>query len=145
MQIAVSILDAKQTQETATVSLVAKRQALSGCLEIYDQFVRAPPGRRACAVLVSRAQGVDIDHRSQEELVRCRTRMPEATWLADMQLRIWKEPIEPLPLELAHLIAESVVRRLLHEDVANPIFDATLTKLAHNPFQFKRTTKPKRR
>ena len=145
IRIAVTILDARETQHAATGTRVVQRQALSGCLEVYDQTLRVPPGRRACAVLVARAQEVDAAQCAEEEFARCRTRMPEATWLSGLQLRIWNESIEPLPLELAHLVAESVVRHQLHEGITNPIFDAMLTKMAHNPFQFKRTAKSKRR
>jgi hypothetical protein len=142
-QIAITVVDARETRGTAA-DRTMQRQALADGLAIYDQCVRTP-GRRACDLLLSRAQSAEIHQQYQEELVRCRSRMPDADWLRSMQLRIWDEPVEPLPLELAHIVATSVARHCLDENVPNPVFDAVLAKLAHIPFQLKRLAKLKRR
>lgn len=142
-QIAITIVDARENRETDAAG-TSQRPALADGLAIYDDFIRMP-GRRACAMLVSRAQSAEIDRQYREELARCRTRMPQADWLRNLQLREWEEPVEPLPLELAHVVAASVVRHRLHENVHNPVFDVVLTKLAHTPFQLKRSTRLKRR
>lgn len=140
IQIAITIVDARENRGTDAT----QRPALAEGLAIYDDFTRMP-GRRACAMLVSRAHSAEIDQQYREELARCRARMPQADWLRNLQLRGWDEPLEPLPLELAHVVATSVVRHRLHENVPNPVFDAVLTKLAHTPFQLKRPTRLKRR
>ena len=145
IRIAITIIESKGMRGVAGATLTAREQALSRSLDTYDRAIKVPPGRRACAAIVTRAQGIVEDQQSQQEFFRCRSRMPEAAWLGDMQFRTWKETIEPLPLELAHVVAESVVRHQQQEDVANPIFDALLTKLASDPFPFKRPTKSKRR
>lgn len=142
-QIAITVVDARETRGTAADG-TTQRQALANGLAIYDQCVRTP-GRSACGLLLSRAQSTEIHQQYQEELVRCRSRMPDADWLRRMQLRMWDEPVEPLPLELAHIVAASVARHCLDEHVPNPVFDAALAKLAHIPFQLKRPAKLKRR
>jgi hypothetical protein len=141
MQVAITIRDSRERQGTA---IAAPWQALSDCLSTHDQFV-SQPGRRACDMLVSSRQTAESEQRYLEEFLRCRAHMPHAVWLRDMHLRFWEEPVEPLPLELAHIVAASVAHCQLHEEAPNPIFDAVLTKLAHNPFKGKRLDKRKRR
>ena len=145
MQIAITIGDAhgKPRNGTATGE-VEQQQGLSHCLVTYAQFLRAP-GRHPCSAIVSRSQGEEVDQRCLETFRRSRTHLSSADPLRDLQLRFWKEPVEPLPLELAHAAAASVVRHRSTEDIPNPVFDAVFTKLANTPFQLQRSVRLKRR
>ncbi|MEO5560169.1 MAG: hypothetical protein ABIO49_09905 [Dokdonella sp.] len=145
MQIAITISDARGIPRTRTATReVEQQQGLSHCLVTYAQFLGAP-GRRPCSVIVSRSQGEEVDQRCLETFRRSRTHLSSADPLRDLQLRFWKEPVEPLPLELAHAAAASVVRHRASEDIANPVFDAVFTKLANMPFQLQRSLRLKRR
>jgi hypothetical protein len=88
-------------------------------------------------MLVTRPMATATEAHFQEE-VALRSRLAEATWLRDFELRAWEEPVEPLPLELASVIAASVIRERLHGEVSNPILDAALTKRVHGPFEWER-------
>ncbi|MEO7326265.1 MAG: hypothetical protein ABIW82_15695 [Dokdonella sp.] len=146
MQIAITIADARGIARTSATAAEVdqQQQGLSNCLVTYEQFSGAP-GRRPCTVIVSRSQGEEVDQQCLETFSRSRTHLPTADPLRDLQLRFWKEPIEPLSLELAHAAAASVVRHRVRDDITNPVFDAVLTKLAHMPFQLQRSPRLKRR
>lgn len=147
MQIAITIADAHGIPRTGTATReVEQQQGLSHCLVTYAQFLAAP-GRRPCSVIVSRSQGEEVDQRCLETFRRSRTHLSSVDPLRDLQLRFWKDPVEPLPLELAHAAAASVVRHRhrASEHVANPVFDAVFTKLANMPFQLQRSLRLKRR
>lgn len=146
IQISVAIVDARQTHATAaSVIGGAQLQALSTCLNFYDKSLRVQK-RRACEWLIVRGQDADGERRSQEEFALCRSRLSQAEVFRDMQLRFWKQGVvEPLPLELAQVIAASVLRRQMDEDAANPVFDAIATKLVHDPFPYKKIRKQSRR
>jgi hypothetical protein len=102
-------------------------------LSVYDQFLRTPM-RMPCTMLVSRSPTVDKN--CQGDLEHCRTLLPNAPWLSDLRLQFWTEvPPEPLPLELAQIVAAATARHMLLENTSDPVFEAVLTKLAHNPFQ----------
>jgi hypothetical protein len=138
VQIAVAVIEVPKTsKETAATAVSAQRQALADNLAVYDSFLRVP-GRHAYSMLVSRMPSAEAERQYREELALCRSRMSGTDWLRDLQLRAWKEPVEPLPLELAHVIAASVARHRHQQDTPNPVFDAVLTKLVHAPFQVKR-------
>lgn len=140
MRAAISVFDSRDRKATHGTS----QQALSQCLSVYDQFLRTPL-QQSCTLLVSRSQTEAVDQQCLEELGRYRTLMPEASWLRDLQLQFWNETLEPLPLELAQVVAASAARHVLAEDTGNdPLFEAILTKLAHNPIQRRRSA-PKRR
>ena len=138
MQVAITIRDTANARSAATGAV--QGQALSDCLVIYDHFASLP-GRNACTLLVSGRLSSESEQRYQKGFVRCCERMPHALWLRDMHLRFWKEPIEPLPLELAHIVAASVVRHHLHAQATNPIFAAVQAKLARSPSQRKHPEK----
>jgi hypothetical protein len=138
VQIAVTVVEIPRTgKETKATAVSAQRHAFANNLAVYDSFLRAP-GRHAYSMLVSRIQSAEAEREYREELALCQLRMSGTDWIRDLELRAWKEPVEPLPLELAHVIATSVVRHRHQEELANPVFDAVLAKLVHAPFQVKR-------
>lgn len=144
MEIAVAIVDARASDDAKAGFQSAQPQALSNCLATYSKVVRIQK-RGPCALVVSRTQGADIDQQFLKEFAHCRTSLSEAEWLNDMQLRFWNQSIEPLPLELAQVIAAAVLRYRLDERAFNPIFEAVLSKMVHNPFPYRSPAKAKRR
>lgn len=144
IEIAIAIVDSREAQGTAGVVERAQPQALSSCLATYSKVVRAQK-RAPCALLISRTQGTDVDERFLKEFAHCRTVMTESEWLNELHLRFWNQAVEPLPLELAQVVAAAVLRHQLDDRGFNPIFEAVLTKLVHNPFPYKSPTKGKRR
>ncbi|UXI66029.1 hypothetical protein [Tahibacter amnicola] len=119
-------------------------QALANSLLAYDQVARTP-GRQPCTVLVTANPGTRSEQQAMGEYVRARTRLPDATWIRDLQLRFWEEPADPLPLQLANVAAEAVARYLLDEKAVNPVFAAVESKLAHAPFPLRHHVKAGRR
>lgn len=141
MQAAIAIFDSRYVRTTPG----ARQQGLTQCLSVYSQFVQAPM-RVPCTMLVSRSQTEATDKRLRDELELCRVMLPNAPWLGALQLQLWNEALEPLPLELAHVVAASTARHVLSENTSDSLFEAVLTKLAHNPFQHGRpATRKKRR
>jgi len=124
MYVAVSVLDGAEGANAI------QRESLLNCLSAYDKYV-AVPGRRPCQILVSRRRDKAVDQGYIDALAHSRKRLPDAEWLQDMELQYWSEPIEPLPLEAAHVIATSIVRYRADGDMANPIAEAIRGKLAH--------------
>ncbi|HEY5803483.1 MAG TPA: hypothetical protein VIT90_07330 [Lysobacter sp.] len=139
MQAAVAIVDSRDVR-----TAVAQPQALSRCVSIYNQLIQAST-RLPCTMLIAVSQTDPADEQCLVELSRCRILMPNARWLDDLQLQFWSEEIEPLPLELARVVALSTARHVLFEEAEDPLFDAVLTKLAHDPLQGKRPSPRKRR
>lgn len=139
MQAAVAIVDSRDVR-----TAVVQPQALSRCVSVYNQWVQAS-ARMPCTMLIAASQGGPADEQCLAELLRCRTLMPNARWLDDLQLQFWSEAIEPLPLELARVVALSTARHVLFEGADDPLFEAVLTKLAHDPFQGRRPSPRKRR
>ena len=78
-----------------------------------------------------RAESVGAEKLCREELASRRS-LAEAEWLREFELHAWKEPVEPLPLELACVIAAAVVRDSAQGDASHPILDAAMTKLVHD-------------
>ncbi|MEG3788893.1 hypothetical protein V1318_02040 [Lysobacter sp. CCNWLW3] len=140
MRAAIAVFDSRDRKSTQGMS----QQALSQCLSAYDRFLQTPL-QQPCTLLVSRGQTEAVDKQCLEELGRCRTLMPEAPWLRDLQLQFWNETPEPLPLELAQIVAAAAARHALAEDTGNDsIFEAILTKLTHNPIQRRRSAHKRR-
>jgi len=131
IRIAISLITTRRSGEPAAPS-GSWQQALSACLAIYHEFVRWP-ARRPCTLFVCRHDEEVTDRQLSNAFHQCRARTPEATWLASAQARVWSESIEPLALELAHLVAASVLRHQLEPSEPNAIFDTVLTKLAPDP------------
>lgn len=141
MQAAVVIVDSRDVR-----TAVAQPQTLSRCVSVYNQLVQASASTRLpCTMLIAASQGGPADAQCLAELSLCRTLMPHARWLDDLQLQFWSEAIEPLPLELARVVALSTARHVLFEESDDPLFEAVLTKLAHDPLQGKRPSSRKRR
>jgi hypothetical protein len=138
MQAAVAVFDSRD----ARIATGAQQQGLNQCLSVYDQFLRAPM-RVPCTMLVSRSPTVDKN--CQDDLEHCRTLMPSAPWLSDLRLQVWTEAPEPLPLEMAQVVAAATARHVLLESTSDPVFEAVLTKLAHSPFQRGRVAVKRRR
>jgi hypothetical protein len=136
MQIAVATRDSGPITSTGSRS-----GGLADCLAVYDEFIRGP-GRRPWKLLV--VSGRDGATNCAAEVARSRMRFPDAQWLKDMQTRMWDAAPEPLPLELAHLVAAAVARYCVDEGAHNPVFGALQGKLAHAPFPLRRAPKMKR-
>lgn len=124
MYVAISVLDGGEGDGAI------QRESLLNCLSSYDKYITVP-GRRPCRILVSRSLGKATDRGHIDAFARSRQRLPDAQWLHDMELCCWSDPIEPLPLEAAHVIAASIARYRADDDRANPIADAVRAKLAH--------------
>lgn len=124
MSVAISVLDAAQ----ATSAI--QRDGLLSCLTSYDEYVKVP-GRLSCRMLVARGRTGTSDPEWVDAFARGRQRMPDAKSLRSMELRNWTDPVEPLPLEAAHIIAASIARYRADADMANPITEAVRPKLAH--------------
>lgn len=124
MSVAIAVLDG--TQVTGT----SQREGLLRCLSSYDKYINVP-GRHPCRVLISRGGTGPAYQGCVDAFVHCRKRLPNAEWLQRMELRSWNEPVEPLPLEAAHVIATSVARYRADGEACNPIVDAIRAKLAH--------------
>lgn len=129
MQIAIAIIDLRDGH-----SLGMHQRALSQCLAVYNESLQLPC-RESCTLLVSRSQAAAIDQQQLDALAKCKTHMPGAHWLKEMQLQFWSEPPEPIPLELSQLVATAAARYALDDEASLPLIDAILTKLVHNPFQ----------
>ncbi|MBF6024824.1 hypothetical protein [Lysobacter niastensis] len=140
MQAAIAVVDSHDGR----IATGAQQQGLEQCLSVYDRFLRTPM-RAPCTMLVSRSQSAALDKGCQGELERCRTLLPSAPWLSDLRLQFWTEAQEPLPLELAQVVAAAAARHVLFENTGDPLFEAVLTKLAHNPFQRGRPAARKKR
>lgn len=137
MSVAVSAFDGPQS------GAENQRQGLFECLSRYDKYINAP-GRTACRVVVARTGTGPAVQDWADAFAHCRGRLPDVNWLRSMQLRGWDEPVEPLPLEAAHVIAASVARYRADKQAENPIVDAIRAKLAH-PFELLERSAKKRR
>jgi len=139
MCVAVSVFDGDVAQAKIRAH---RRDGLLECLSIYNEYLRAP-GRQPCSVLVTRSdmgaadQGyIDAFARSQRSL--------DVKWLQDMELRVPTNPREPLPLEVAHVVAASVARYRVDEGLDNPIVDAVRPKLSRKPALLDRPPRKRR-
>ena len=124
MSLAISVLDGAQAAKAV------QRDGLLHCLSSYDSYVRVP-GRQSCRTLVARCGVGTADQEWSDAFDRSRRRLPDLEWLQSMELRNWTDPVEPLPLEAAHVIATSIARYRADGDMANPIVEAVRSKLAH--------------
>lgn len=130
IHVAVSVV-AFEENAPAPDALV-ERQAFARNLSAYGEFLRGP-GRSACATLVCRTGSAGVEKLCREELASHRSLAGVgAEWLREFELHAWKEPVEPLPLELACVIAAAVVRDSAQGDASHPILDAAMTKLVHD-------------
>ena len=139
MSVAVSVLDGDGAQATTASN---QRQGLVECLSIYDQYLRVP-GRQACSVLVVRGHDGGHDQGYTDAFARSR-RSLDVKWLQDMELHVLNAPREPLPLEVAHVVATSIARYRVDEDMDNPIVDTIRAKLSHRPMLLDRPLKKRR-
>lgn len=139
MSIAISVLDGDCTAATTKAN---QRQGLAECLSIYDQYVRVP-GRQACTVLMGRGHLGAVDQEFTLAFARSQ-RLLDARWLQTMESRNCTDPVEPLPLEVAHVIAASIARYRVDPDIDNPIVDAIRVKLSHRPALLDRPPKKRR-
>lgn len=128
IHVAVSVVAFEQNAPAPDA--LVERQAFARNLSAYGEFLRGP-GRRACATLVCRSESVGAEKLCREELAARRS-IADAEWLREFEFHAWKEPVEPLPLELACVIAAAVVRDPGQGDAPQPILDAAMTKLVHD-------------
>ncbi|HWT16339.1 MAG TPA: hypothetical protein VN581_11190 [Patescibacteria group bacterium] len=135
IEIAVVIQDSRKRRDPAGTREHPQLEALSGCLSHYSDAARARR-RNPCAMLLSRARGPAIDRQCLKELEHAKSMNSETGSLAQMQLHFWDQPKEPLPLELANVIAAAVLKHLLDRDGFNPVFEAVLGKLVHPAFPY---------
>ena len=133
MEVAVVVLDSRGRQQTANSRELSHLKAFSSCLALYNDAARAR-NRAPCALLLSRSSGAGIDAQYEKEFANSRSMQSDAGRLDTMQLRFWSQPREPLPLELANVIAAAVLRHQLDPNGFNPVFAAVMGKLAHKNF-----------
>lgn len=133
IEIAVVVQDSRKRRNPITTREHPQLEALSGCLSQYSDAARARR-RLPCAMLLSRSRGTIIDRQCLKELEQARSMNAETGSLAQMQLHFWGQPKEPLPLELANVIAAAILRHQLDPAGFNPVFEAVLGKLAHPAF-----------
>jgi hypothetical protein len=135
IEISVSVIDTRKRAEPSGTRAHVEADALSSCLGHYSKAMRARK-RAPCAMLFSRSQGAATDEQLQKEFAQSRAMLSEADALDAMNLLVWQQPREPLPLELANVIAAAVLRHQLEPGGFNPVFEAILGKLVHNAFPF---------
>lgn len=133
MEVAVVVLDSRGRQLSTRSREHSHLEAFSSCLALYSDAARAR-NRASCSLLLSRSSGAGIDAQYEKEFANCRNMQSDAGTLDTMQLRFWSQPREPLPLELANVIAAAVLRHQLDPNGFNPVFAATMGKLAHKNF-----------
>ncbi|WP_133822018.1 hypothetical protein [Tahibacter aquaticus] len=132
LQAAVAIAEEPETQ-TGTGTANGRLHALGLCLSAHGEFLRLP-GRQACdALVMARAQS-DAEATEVDAMLRARARQSERDWTHNLRWQFWDETPEPLPLELARLIAGCVLQQRIHEGNVNPVFSAVLPKLMRSPF-----------
>lgn len=139
MCVAVSVLDGEVARAMTHAN---QRQGLMECLSIYNEYLRSP-GRQACSVLVARSLNEEAEAGYVDAFARSR-RSLDVKWIQDMELRVSKGPREPLPLEVAHVVAASIARYRVDEALDNPIVDAVRTKLSRRPALLDRPSKKRR-
>jgi hypothetical protein len=127
MSVAVSVVDG-----LPATARTDQRRGLLECLSVYDSHVGVP-GRSACRVLVARASDEASGLAWADAFSYSQRRLPDAAWIHAMQLRVWTEAIDPLPLEVANVIAGSVARYRVDGQGYNPIVHAVRTKLSSLP------------
>lgn len=132
LQAAVAIVEESETR-TDTSPANGRLHALGLCLSAHGDFLRLP-GRHACDALVMARADNDAEATEVDAMLRARARQSERDWTHGLRWQFWDETPEPLPLELARLIAGCVLQQRIHEASVNPVFNAVLPKLMRSPF-----------
>lgn len=104
---------------------------LEGCLATFDRETRLVSQRDfARAMSSSQANSIQVEYRDALKLAR--GRLPGSILLRDLQLDFWPAGTEPLPLELAKVVATSVLRHFQSGGDVDSVFDAAKAKLAND-------------
>lgn len=119
----------------------APEQGLVTCLSAYQTEILSQKRQPIRQLIV--ANGLGTANRAA--LLDCRRRFADQTWIQQLEVTEWRDPDEPLPLELARVIAGAVARHCDDPQAANPILDAIRPKLANPPPQWQSAAKVKRR
>lgn len=106
---------------------------LEVCLTTFDHEARSA-SQRDCALAISTSQPDSIQVEYRDGLKAARDRLPGSIPLRGLQLDFWPGGTEPLPLELAKVVATSVLRHLQSGGDVDSVFDAAKTKFANDPF-----------
>lgn len=123
--------------------VAAARQAWVDCLGAYDEYLRLP-GRSACTAVVTRGLDAGADLESTEALQRARRRLSERAWLQDLRLQFARDEV-PLPLEVASVIAQSIIEQWTGGTGIRAVFDIALAKAARVPDPLKRAIRTGKR
>lgn len=124
--------------------VAARRQAWTECLGAYDEYLRLP-GRSACGTVVTRGLDAGADHESADALQRVRRRLSECVWLQDLRLQFARDETVPLPLEVASVVAQSIIEHWTGSAGIRAVFDIALAKAARVPDSLKRAVKTGKR
>ncbi|WP_148649880.1 hypothetical protein [Lysobacter antibioticus] len=130
MRVAISVTGVEQ-HRVAVAKFHGSR--LEGCLATFDRETR-PASQRDFARAISSSQANSIQVEYRDALKLARGRLPESILLRDLQLDFWPAGTEPLPLELAKVVATSVLRHFQSGGDVDSVFDAAKAKLANDPF-----------
>ncbi|UPG88218.1 hypothetical protein L2Y96_12390 [Luteibacter aegosomaticola] len=111
------------------VSIGTRCRSLFGeCMAPYAAYLKQT-NQTARRVAVSAEVDAQTRKAQADAFMSVLPLMEEGDRLAPMQLRYWPGEPLPLPLELAHVMAEGVARHLDDPQRASPLWDAMRTKL----------------
>ncbi|WP_363799868.1 hypothetical protein ABU614_07100 [Lysobacter firmicutimachus] len=130
MRVAVTVVGVGPNRVAAPSS---RAMPLEGCLTTFDREASSA-SKRDCAFVVSAAQPESIRAEYLDSLELARSRMPGSSLLRDLQLTFLPSGTEPLPTELANVVATSVLRHLQSHGDTDAVFDAARSKFANDPF-----------
>lgn len=145
MYVAIDIVEANASVSKGVDIEAIRESGLSNCIATYDRHLRALSGRQPCSVFIARGQEEATNQQSREAFFRCQRRYPDSAWLQNVELRFWADVAEPLPLEMAQVVAAAVSRYSFDPSVPSPVVEAIRNKLALPHPLISRTEKKKRR
>lgn len=106
---------------------------LEACLTTFDHEARLA-SQRDFTLAISTSQPNSIQAEYRDALKVARDRLPGSILLRDLKLDFWPSGTEPLPLELAKVVAASALRHFQSGSDADSVFDAAKAKFANDPF-----------
>lgn len=145
MYVAIDIVEANASiRKDADIEAI-QESGLSNCVAAYDRHLRALSGRQPCHLFIARGQEEATNQQSREAFSRCQRRFSDSAWLQNAELQFWADAAEPLPLEIAQVLAAAISRHSFDPDLPSPIVEALRNKLAQPYPLFSRPEKKKRR
>ena len=136
--IAISVHEAQPGESTVHS---APEQGMVTCLSAYQAQITQQKRQPIRQLIVAAGQGL-VNRSAMND---CRRRFADQPWIQQLEVTEWKDSDEPLPLELARVIAGAVARHSDDPQAPNPIIEAIRPKLANPPPQWQNAVKVKRR